>query len=409
VQSLKWLPFVVAVSVVLIPTPVSAQATKPTFAMQIQVQVRLQDGSAAPPGALCELDYQNGEPLEQEQTDSGGKCRFVPPAHAVYVIRIRASGYLQATQRVDLQNSQTGMAFLVLRPDPSQAPPEPHESARGASVSAFDLSAPEPARKEYDQGQRAIEKHDLAGGIAHLKKAIEMHEQFPQAYTMLGTAFNEQKKWKDAQGALEKAVQQDPKAVEAYFQLGACLSRQADYGGAVKALNKGLELNPDAAHTPAAHYELAKSYLALGQWQDANPHAAKAVAMEPDVASWHILMGNINLKKGDGQGAISEFQAYLKLDPNGSAAASIRDMIPKIQAAMQKKVAARSHIAYSIPTTSSTMDQLERERSAKASRSAVAAAPSGEAQAASIASRFSQCSSTTASHAGGLRLESCAA
>ena len=77
--------------------------------------------------------------------------------------------------------------------------------------------------------------------------------------------------------------------------------------------------------------------MALGQWQDANPHVAKAVAMQPDVASWHILMGNINLKKGDGQGAISEFQAYLRLDPNRPAAASIKDVIPKIQAAMPKK------------------------------------------------------------------------
>jgi type IV pilus assembly protein PilF len=327
----------VSMSAVLIPTAVSAQAPRPTYAMQIQVHVRLQDGSAAPMGSLCEMEYQNGEPLEQGQTDSGGKCHFVPPAHAIYLIRIKAAGYLPATQRVDLQNSQTGMAFLVLRPDPAQAPPEPRETAREASVSAFDLSVPDPARKEYDLGQRAIENHDLDGGIAHLRRAIELHNQFPQAYTMLGLAYNEQKKWKEAQGILETAVQQDPKAVEAYFQLGACLSRQTDYASAVKALSKGLELNPDAPHAPAAHYEIAKSYLALGQWQDANPHAAKAVAMEPDVPSWHILMGNINLKKGDGQGAISEFQAYLRLDPNGPSAASVHDMIPRIQAAMQKK------------------------------------------------------------------------
>jgi len=48
-------------------------------------------------------------------------------------------------------------------------------------------------------------------------------------------------------------------------------------------------------------------------------------------------MGNINLKKGDGQGAITEFQAYLELDPNGPAAPSIRDMIPKIQVVTAKK------------------------------------------------------------------------
>jgi tetratricopeptide (TPR) repeat protein len=246
-------------------------------------------------------------------------------------------GYSDATARIDLQNTQTGNAFLVLKTIPGQAPPSPPAGATGASVSAFDLSIPELARKEYDLGQHAIETHDLDGGIAHLKKAIELHEQFPQAYTMLGMAYNEQKKWKDAQGVLEKAVQQDPKAVEAYFQLGASLNQQKDSPGAVKALNQGLQLNPDAHDAAGAHYELARAYMAQGQWQDANPHAAKAVAMQPDVASWHILMGNINLKKGDGQGAITEFQTYLKLEPNGPSAASVRDLIPKIQAAMQKK------------------------------------------------------------------------
>lgn len=136
--------------------------------------------------------------------------------------------------------------------------------------------------------------------------------------------------------ALEKAIQQDPKAVEAYFQLGTSLIRQNDSAGAVKALNQGPQLNPDPVDAAAAHYELARAYMALGQWQEANPHAAKAVAMQPDVATWHILMGNIDLKKGDGQGAINEFQVYLKLEPDGPAAASVRGMIPKIQTAMQK-------------------------------------------------------------------------
>jgi tetratricopeptide (TPR) repeat protein len=150
-------------------------------------------------------------------------------------------------------------------------------------------------------------------------------------------AYNEQKKWKDAHAALENAILQDPKAVEAYFQLGACLNQQGDTTDAVKTLNQGLQLDAEARGAAGAHYELARAYMALGQWQDANPHAAKAVALQPDVAVWHILMGNIDLKMGDGQGAITEFQAYLKLDPNGPAAASIHDTIPKIQAAIAKK------------------------------------------------------------------------
>jgi tetratricopeptide (TPR) repeat protein len=298
--------------------------------------VRNTDGTAAPRGILIELEGEDGTPIDQGQTDSSGKCTFVPPSPAVYIVRAKDPGYQPVTARLDLQNTQTGNASLVLKPIPGQTPPAPPKDAAGNTVSAIDLSVPESARKEYDAGQHALENLDLDGGIGHLKRAIELHEQFPQAYTLLGMAYNEQKKWKDAQGVLEKAVQQDPKAVEAYFQLGATLNQQKDFSGAIKALNQGLQLNPDAPHSAGANYELARAYMAQGQWQDASPHAAKAVAMQPDVATWHILMGNINLKKGDGQGAITEFQTYLKLEPNGSAAASVKDLIPKIQAAMAK-------------------------------------------------------------------------
>jgi Tfp pilus assembly protein PilF len=64
---------------------------------------------------------------------------------------------------------------------------------------------------------------------------------------------------------------------------------------------------------------------------------AKTIAAQPDYALAHWLMAQIMLKKGDGQGAINEFQTYLKLDPNGSIAPSDRAVIPKIEDAIQKK------------------------------------------------------------------------
>lgn len=323
----------------LFPPHAVAQRTtpKPFNNPLIQVQVRNSDGTPSPRGVLVELEGEDGTPIDQQQTDSSGKCRFIPPSPAVYVVRAKEPGYQPATSRLDLQNTQTAMAFLVLRPIPGQAPSPPPKDAAGSSVSVGDLSIPEPARKEFDLGQHALEGRDLDGGIAHLKKAIELHDQFPQAYTLLGVAYNEQKKWKDAQGALEKAIQQDAKAAEAYVQLGSTLIQQKDYPGAEKALNQGLQINPDAQSSPMAHYELATAYFTTGQWQDAEPHAAKTVAATPDFALAHWLMAQILLKKGDGQGAINEFQTYLKLDPNGSYAPSVRAVIPKIEAAIQKK------------------------------------------------------------------------
>jgi Tfp pilus assembly protein PilF len=334
-----WLVTVSLLIGLLIPSPAAAQrgTPKPFNNPLIQVQVRNSDGTPAPRGVLIELEGEDGSPIDQQQTDSSGKCRFVPPSPAVYIVRAKQPGYQPATSRLDLQNTQTGMAFLVLRPIPGQTPPAPPKDATGPSVSVADLSVPEPARKEYDLGQHALEGHDVDGGIAHLKKAIELHDQFPQAYTLLGLAYNEQKKWKDAQGVLEKAIQQDPKAAQAYVQLGSALIQQKDYAGAEKALDQGLQLNPDAQESPMAHYELATAYFTTGQWKNAEPHAAKTIAAQPEFPLAHWLMAQIMLKKGDGQGAISEFQTYLKLDPNGSFAPSVRAVIPKIEAAMQKK------------------------------------------------------------------------
>jgi Tfp pilus assembly protein PilF len=334
-----WLVAVILPIGLLFPPHAAAQRApaRPFNNPLIQVQVRSADNSPPPQGVLIQLEFENGEPVDQGQTDSSGKCRFVPPSPAIYLIRAKQPGYLEATARVDLQNTITGFANLVLRPIPGQAPPAPPKDATGPSVSVADLSVPELARKEYDLGQQALENHDLDAGIAHLKKAIELHDQFPQAYTLLGIAYNEQKKWRDAQGALEKAIQQDPKAAEAYVQLGSALLQQKDYAGSEKALNQGLQLNPDAQDSPMAHYNLATAYFSAGQWQDAEPHAAKTIAAQPEFPLAHWLMAQIMLKKGDGQGAISEFQTYLKLDPNGSFAPSVRAVIPKIEAAMQKK------------------------------------------------------------------------
>lgn len=338
-KPLGWFILLTMLAVLLLPGSAAAQRapSKPFLNARIQVQVRFPDGTPVANGVLVELELLNTEMVAQDQTDSSGRCNFVPPGPAIYLVRAKQAGYFDAIATVDLQNTQTGMAMLELKPKPGETPPPPPKGATGATVSAIDLSVPEPARKEYDLGQHALEGRDLDGGVAHLKKAIELHDQFPQAYTLLGTAYNEQKKWKDAQFAVETAIKQDPKAGEAYVQLGSALLKQKDYPGAEKALIQGLQLNPDGQSSPGVHYSLATAYFTTGQWKDAELHAAKALAVQPDFALAHWLMAQVMLKEGNGEGAVNEFQTYLRLDPNGSFAPSVHAVIPKIQAAIRRQ------------------------------------------------------------------------
>jgi tetratricopeptide (TPR) repeat protein len=101
-----------------------------------------------------------------------------------------------------------------------------------------------------------------------------------------------------------------------------------DYAGAEKTLIEGLKLDDGS---PQGHYELAKTYWALGRWQDAEPHALKAAALQPAMAPVHVLLGNIALRKRDAPEALKEFQEYLRLDPKGPMAEGTQAMVKKLQ------------------------------------------------------------------------------
>jgi cytochrome c-type biogenesis protein CcmH/NrfG len=317
-------------AVLLFPSPLLAQvsSTHPFNNAQIQVQVRNPDGTAGPRGVQIMLEWEQGGMVDESQTDSSGKCRFVPPAPAVYIVRAKMPGYQETSERVDLQSIQTGFANLVLKPIPVQAPPEPPNDGLGPAVSASDLSVPDVARKEFEKGQKSLQNHDLDSGVSHLKKAIQLHDAFPEAYTMLGTAYLEKSDFKDAQVVFEKAIQLDPKSGGAYLGLGAAFNQTKNYQEADKALTRGVELSPD---DPRGHYELAKTYWALGRWQDAEPHAAKAAQLQPDLAPVYVLLGNIMLRKREPQGALQNYKEYLRRAPDGPMAGSAREMVKKLE------------------------------------------------------------------------------
>jgi Tfp pilus assembly protein PilF len=319
--------------------PYCASAQRPgaqsqQMGLEINVQIRTADGKPAPPGIHIALELSEGGPVDDCTTQTDGRCHFVPPTTGSYLVKVKEPGYKPFSSRVDLISTPKGYVSLNLQPIPGGSPPEAPKDATGASISAADLAVPDNARKEFDAAQKALGAKDLDGGIAHLKKAIELYPNFPQAYATMGATYLEQKKFKEAQEALEKATQLDPKAAGAYIELGATLNQLKDYPGAVAALTKGLGLNPDV---PAGDYELAKAYMAQQQWQNAEPYLRKTLAAQPDMAGAHVMLGNVLLKKGDGPGALAEFQTYLKLDPNGPMAAGVRDVIPKIETAIAKQ------------------------------------------------------------------------
>lgn len=295
---------------------------------EINVQVRNPNGSPAPRGIHVRLESEEGGAADDCVTETGGKCRFLPNSSGMYMVRLNQIGYKEVSVHVNLVDSLRAFVTLDLKPEHSEPPPETPDVVSGDSVSATELSIPKNARQEFEKGQRAMKANNLDAGISHLRKAIKLYDAYPMAHTLLGTAYLEQKKWKDAEAALQKSLSYDSNSADAYLSLGAVFNQTKNYPQAETALLHGLELKPEAA---TGHYELAKTYWALGRWREAAPHARKAVSGMPDVASPHVLLGNIFLRENDPQRALSEYQEYLKLDPDGPMAPGVQQMIQKLQ------------------------------------------------------------------------------
>jgi len=299
----------------------------------INVRVRYGDGRPGPRGIHVRLESAEGGAESDLETIEGGKCQFQQTTSGVFIVRIAEGDYKEVSARVELIHNP--MAYVVLDLIPVKKEPKPEVALVPAdsieSVAVKDLAIPEPARLEFSKGEEALRAKKADKGVKHFQKAIKLYETYPQAYRMLGDAYVEKQQWLEAETALKKSIELQPDLAPAYFELGALRNQTKNYPGAEEALKKGLELTPDAT---VGKYELAKTFWALGRWQDAAPFAADTVKELPDLAAAHVLLANIRLKQRDAAGALHEYQEYLRIEPQGSMAPQVRDMVEKIQKAL---------------------------------------------------------------------------
>lgn len=278
---------------------------------------------------IVDVESQSGGNAAQVITDSTGKFSVEGLDAAVYLVRVRFPGYDEVLERVDLTITSSNYLDIQLKPKPGTAARPVAPEGPGARIDARLAAAPDKARKEFDKGRQCMEKgQDPSPCIDHFKKATKDYPKFADAYVMMATAYLQQKDAADAKTALDNAVQADPKIPEAWFTMGMLQNAQKDYPGAEKSLTEGLKVDDNA---PQGHYELGKTYLAENKLPEAEQHAQRAIALQPKLAAGHILLGNIAWKKQDAEGALKEYQEYLKLDPNGPMAPGAQAMVKKIQ------------------------------------------------------------------------------
>jgi len=227
-------------------------------------------------------------------------------------------------------------AIIYLAPSPCRAQESSSQATRAAQT-AKPTPTPENRQRRsipevddaIDKGQELLfRKHDAPGSIVEFKRAIKLDPFYGQAYMLLGLAQMQLGQWTDAQWAFEEAAKVEPGNARAYLGAGSALNEQKNYSAAQAALQESLDIRPDSAE---AHYEMARSLWGQNKLQPAEQHVRQAIELNKDYAGPHALMGNIYLQQQDPEGALKKFQEYLRLDPQGSLAPSVKQMVAQLK------------------------------------------------------------------------------
>jgi len=298
---------------------------------EVHGQVRYAAGGAPAERVLVRVERYGGGLVGEAVTDSNGAFRFPGLEKAQYTVTVRAAGYREAQQQINLKTSTSEYVTLQLAPDRDAA----DKTDVALTPGVIDANTPPEAQKEFALGRRALlDEKKIDEGRKHLEKALSLYPKFIEAQLLLGTAWMEAHDWRKAEAALRRAIEIDPKTAQPHFALGEVYRQQSRYQDAEKVLLEGLKLDERAWQ---AHFTLGRVYLASNDLAKAGVAAGRALQLKPDLAEGYLLAGNILLRARKPEDALPMFEEYLRLMPKGESAAETREVVNKIKRALPGK------------------------------------------------------------------------
>jgi tetratricopeptide (TPR) repeat protein len=170
------------------------------------------------------------------------------------------------------------------------------------------------------------------------------------ALVRVALALQRSGRWNEARASYECALRVDGSNPEAWYNYGCVLIAVEAHLDATSALERAIALRADdpdffdaaafayrklnrharsIAHllrslaltgNPRVRIRLAESYVALGRYAEAQPHALEALAQLPKAAEAHESLGIVHYYFGRREAASASFRAALACDPESPSA-----------------------------------------------------------------------------------------
>jgi Flp pilus assembly protein TadD len=183
-------------------------------------------------------------------------------------------------------------------------------AAQGKTVRR--IRVPDPLSELLARGYAALQKKDYETAVQLYRQYLAAKPDDAAAHFQLGYAYTALERWPEARAEYEKAVALDPKMVEAQLNLGLVLLPR-DPAAAVAPLQKAVALAPDKARP---HFLLGKALEGSGKLAQAGEQyqaAAKLDAGDPEI---HEALARSLLALHRPAQAEAEFRRALARAPN---------------------------------------------------------------------------------------------
>lgn len=315
-------------------SPTSLRAQNP---VGLSISGRVVDQRGQPQRTLVELLSQGDALVDNRFTDSNGQFSFLNLPSGTFTVVVEAEGYQPVRKSVVVDQLMMPKAQVNLCLEPAdKRNTQPSSAVSGIAsservdVKQFKRPFDPKALHEFNEATAKQREGDDKGAAKHYEKALKIEPDFYPALNNLGALLLRQRDVEGAEAAFRKAQKINPDDGESYVNLGHLLYNQLKYAEAVAQLEDGLKRSPDSA---PGYFFLGCAYLKMGESQKAEANLKKASTLDPNgMASAHLQLANLYLKRHDTAAASSELKAYVQARPSDPQVPAIKRTLASIGA-----------------------------------------------------------------------------
>lgn len=149
----------------------------------------------------------------------------------------------------------------------------------------------------------------------------------------LGVAFGHKQQWTQAEDSFKKLLALRPDNADAYNGLANVYNALKRFDEAIAASKKASELAGPAASGGSAEalYNQGVILWNSQKYAEAKVQFEAAVKADPNMGLAHYQLGMANLNLGQIPDAVTAFETYLKVDPNGPKAAEVKGYVAALK------------------------------------------------------------------------------